>query len=61
MHGWELLQRLHNDPRTTSIPVIICSVIDNPELAQALGASAFLPKPIRQDDILAALCQIGVM
>jgi CheY-like chemotaxis protein len=61
MQGWEVLQRLHNDPLTVSIPVIVCSVINEPELAQALGAALFLPKPIRQVDVLAALHQLAIV
>ena len=61
MHGWEVLQRIRNHPQTAEIPVIICSVVNNPELAQALGASTFLPKPVRQEDVLAALGRVGVV
>ena len=61
MDGWELLQRLRAEPRTTNIPVVICSVIHDPDLAQSLGASAFLPKPVSRDDVLQALRRIGVM
>jgi Amt family ammonium transporter len=61
MHGWEVLQRIRNHPQTAQIPVIICSVVNNPELAQALGASTFLPKPIRQEDVLTALGRVGVV
>jgi len=61
MHGWDVLQRLRNHPRTLDIPVIVCSVITNPELAQALGASLFLPKPVNQDNVLEALHQVGVV
>ena len=59
--GWELLQRLRNHPHTAAIPVIICSVFNNPELAYSLGASLFLPKPVSRDDILAALRRLGVV
>jgi len=61
MHGWQVLQRLRNHPRTCDIPVIVCSVITLPELAQALGAAHFLAKPIGQDDVLDALGQLGIV
>jgi CheY-like chemotaxis protein len=61
MDGWELLQRLQNHPQTASIPIIVCSVIDNPELAYALGASLFVPKPVSRSDVLDALRQLGVV
>ena len=61
MHGWEFLQRLRNQPSTANIPVIVCSVINNPELAYSLGASLFLPKPFSRQDMLEALRQIGVV
>ena len=61
MQGWEVLQRLKSDPQTINIPVIVCSVIVDPRLAQALGASAFVPKPVRRQDILIALRQLGVV
>jgi CheY-like chemotaxis protein len=60
MDGWEVLQRLRNHPQTANIPIIICSVLDSPELAYSLGASLFLSKPIGRDDILNALHEIGV-
>jgi hypothetical protein len=41
--------------------VIICSVINDPELAYSLGASLFLPKPVSRDDILTALHKLGVV
>ena len=42
MDGWELLQRLQTRGETELIPVIICSVINDPELAFALGASHYI-------------------
>jgi len=56
--GWELLQRLRVDPATAAIPVIVCSFIHDPELARSLGATLFLPKPVRRNEILAALRQV---
>lgn len=58
--GWELLQRLRLDPATATIPVIVCSFIHDPELARSLGANLFVPKPVRRDEILAALRAVGV-
>jgi CheY-like chemotaxis protein len=50
--GWELLQRIRNNPRTVDIPVIICTVFNDAELAYSLGASRFLPKPVVREDFL---------
>ena len=55
MDGWEVLQTLRADPETKQIPVLVCSVWDEPELAVSLGAAAFLKKPVMQRDLLAAL------
>jgi CheY-like chemotaxis protein len=61
VHGWEVLQRLRNHPGTARIPVIICSVINDPELAYSLGASLFLPKPVSRNKILNALHELDVL
>lgn len=61
MDGWELLQRLRANQHTAKIPVAICSVINDPELAYSLGASLFIPKPVRRDDVLSALHKLGVV
>lgn len=53
--GWEILQALKSDPVTQSIPVVICSILEDPELAYSLGAAAYLQKPIAQADILRVL------
>ncbi len=53
--GWEVLQALRNDPVTRSIPVLVCSVLDDPELARSLGAAGCLRKPVTQADLLQAL------
>jgi CheY-like chemotaxis protein len=59
MDGWELLQRLRAQPETREIPVIICSVINDPELAYSLGASKFIAKPVNKETILNALKELG--
>lgn len=53
--GWELLQALRADPRLQDVPVIVCSVLDEPDLALFLGARAYLRKPLVPEDLLATL------
>jgi CheY-like chemotaxis protein len=61
MDGWEILQALQADPETRHIPVIVCSVWDEPELAFSLGAADFLKKPITQRDLLGALARLRLL
>ena len=53
--GWGILQRLKTTPETASIPVVICSVLSQPQLALALGAARVLRKPITEKMLLEAL------
>jgi CheY-like chemotaxis protein len=56
--GWELLQRIRMNPQLEHIPILVCSVFYDPELAQSLGASMSIVKPVSQDQILTALDQL---
>ncbi|HEY66554.1 MAG TPA: response regulator [Caldilineae bacterium] len=56
--GWDLLQALLNRPETCRIPIIVCSVLKQKELALSLGATAFLAKPITELELLSALEQL---
>lgn len=53
--GWEVMQQLKALPETRGIPVIVCSVWNEPELALSLGAAAFLRKPVTRAQFLRAL------
>lgn len=53
--GWDLLQVLLNQPDTRHIPIIVCSVLRQKELALSLGATAFLEKPVTEQALLATL------
>ena len=53
--GWEILHRLKKDPETTHIPVVVISILDEPETGFALGASDYLVKPIDKESLLAVL------
>ena len=44
--GWEVITRLKSDERTSNIPIIVVSVVDNPELGIALGAIDYFVKPV---------------
>jgi CheY-like chemotaxis protein len=59
--GWQVLQTLRTDPHTSTTPVIICSVISDPQLAASLGASGSLSKPVSRDDFLLALRKLGLL
>ncbi|MHB0877944.1 MAG: response regulator [Anaerolineae bacterium] len=53
--GWAVLSALKSDPRTSAIPVVVCSVFNDPELAFSLGAVGFVAKPVTRAKLLQAL------
>jgi len=53
--GWEILQRLKSSPETQHIPVVVCSVLNEPQLALSMGASAYITKPVNQVELLEVL------
>jgi len=53
--GWEAIQHLKSDPKTSDIPVIIVSVSDDQKTGFALGAADYIAKPVRRDQLLTAL------
>lgn len=53
--GWEILQSVRSHPDTDSIPVIVCTVLKQRDLALSLGATGFVPKPVSQGALLEAL------
>jgi CheY-like chemotaxis protein len=53
--GWEILQRLKRSPDTQHIPVIVCSVLNEPDLALSMGASDYITKPVSQVGLLEVL------
>ncbi|MBI5928539.1 MAG: response regulator [Chloroflexi bacterium] len=56
--GWDVLQHLKNHPDTQHIPILVCSVLDIPELALSLGADNYLKKPPGRVDLLTILAQL---
>ena len=53
--GWEILTKLKQQEATALIPVWVCTVLDQSELAYSLGADGFLRKPVTRQSLLAAL------
>ena len=55
--GWEVLQSLKHNPATGDIPIVICSILDEPELALSLGADDYIRKPVTQKKLLHLLAR----
>jgi PAS domain S-box-containing protein len=55
VHGLEVLLQLKNDPRTSKIPVIVVTIVDQPGVGTALGADEYLVKPVDKTTLLAAV------
>jgi len=53
--GWELLGRLRAHPQTRGLPTIVCTILPQEQLALALGAAAFIRKPVCRLDLLSVL------
>ena len=57
--GWDVLQTLVNQPNTQHIPIVICTVLGAKSLAFALGATAFLEKPVTEHKLVETLQGLG--
>lgn len=55
--GWEVMGRLKQHPHTRQIPLVVCTILAQEELARSLGASDFIRKPVTRQAFLAALDQ----
>jgi len=55
LDGWEVLGRLREHPATSRTPIIVCTILAQEALALALGASAFIHKPVSRQEFLAVL------
>jgi len=59
MDGWEVLAALQADPALSETPVVMLTILDEPALGFALGASDYLTKPLDRDRLLRALRQLA--
>lgn len=53
--GWDLLGRLRQHPLTAQVPIVVCTIRAQAEVALSLGASDLLWKPVSQQTFLGAL------
>jgi signal transduction histidine kinase/CheY-like chemotaxis protein len=61
LDGWQVLAQFKADPTTAGIPVIVASTVDDRPRGRALGAAAYLLKPIRRDEFVDALRRVGAL
>jgi CheY-like chemotaxis protein len=45
---------------TKGIPVIVVSIVDERSRGAALGAAAYLVKPVSREDLVEALAAVGI-
>ena len=63
LSGFEVLAHIRNNPKTSSIPVIILSTTDNPREIQRcydLGCNVYVTKPVNYDSFLEAIRRLGL-
>ncbi len=58
--GWEVMTQLKSDERTSGIPIVVVSVVDNPELGLALGAIDYFVKPVDAELLIHRLNEFGL-
>jgi CheY-like chemotaxis protein len=59
--GEATLLRLRSSTRTGAVPVVVVSALSDeqlPERLKALGADAFLRKPVDADEVCKTLCEV---
>ena len=55
MDGFTVLERLKENPMTSGIPVVIVSVLSDPERGYALGAVDYVSKPFEENKLVHAV------
>jgi len=56
--GWHVLQDLKSDPDTSSIPVIMCTILESQAKGESLGADGYLVKPILEEELVRTLSSL---
>jgi CheY-like chemotaxis protein len=55
--GWELLGRMREHPLSRDLPIIVCTILPQQDLAISLGAASFIQKPVSRKNFLRILDQ----
>lgn len=61
MDGWEVLERIRREPRTASLPVLVCTVKGRPEevlRAWEMGCDGYLTKPFETKTLARTIREI---
>ena len=53
--GWQVLKELKEHPFCKDIPIVIVSMVDEPNLAFSLGAKEYLVKPIQKEKLISSI------
>ena len=53
--GWRILAQLRQHVLTGNIPVVVCTILAQEEMALSLGASSFIRKPLTRAAFLTVL------
>ena len=61
MDGWAVLAALKADPALADIPVVMLTILNEPEMGYLLGASEYLTKPVDRDRLGIALQKYKVV
>ncbi len=61
MDGWDLLARLKQVPELRRIPVVIISIVADPQRGFSLGAAAVMQKPISRQELYDSLVGLGLL
>ena len=56
--GWSLLAAIKNLPGPLSVPVVLCSTLDERKRGIEMGAAAYLIKPVLPSALLETLHQV---
>ena len=61
MDGWEFLAKLKQIPELRRIPVVIISIVADPQKGFSLGAAAVMQKPISRQELYDSFMDLGLL